>query len=283
MLWCTGAAAWQVTDDQGRQVSAGHPVQRIVTLSPALAELVYDAGAGKALVGTTAYSNYPPPARHVPRIGNAQALDLETILAAHPGVVLAWGGGTPVQSIARLRHLGLKVVVMRTVTLDGVARHLRMIGRMAGTTATADAAARRYMKGLKRLRARYAHAKPIRVFYQISLEPLFTVGAPQSISRAMALCGGRNVFAGQRVPAPRVSTEAVLAANPQAIVFGRDQGVAAVRRYWKRFSGLSAVRHDNLLALNTAALARATPRMLGATRRLCSALQGARQRLSAAR
>lgn len=283
MLGCTQAAAWQLSDDQGAQFHGSAPVRRIVALSPALAELVYAAGAGSDLVGATADSDYPPAARRVPRVGNAQALNLEAILAAHPDVVLAWGGGTSEQAIRRLRHLGLRVVVMRTVRLRDVARHLRIIGRMAGTGQTADAAARRFVRGLRKLKARYAGVKPIRVFYQISLKPLFTVGGQQSISRAIALCGGRNVFAGQSVPAPRVSTEAVLAANPQVIVFGRGEGVAAVRSYWRRFPGLAAVRHRNVVALDTRVLARPTPRMLGAVRKLCRVLVGARQRLSAAK
>src|SRR5699024_2146720 len=176
LFWSAGAGAWEVTDAGGTRIQGESPVQRIVTLSPALAELVFAAGAGSDLVGTTAHSDYPLEARAVPRVGSYGALSLEAIMAVHPDVVLAWGSGTPRGLIARMRELGLKVVIMHTDKLTAIARHLRMVGRMAGTEKTANAAARDFLGGLARLRKRYENATNVRVFYQISLKPLYTVG-----------------------------------------------------------------------------------------------------------
>lgn len=283
MLWAVGAGAWEVTDAGGTHVQGKSPVQRIVTLSPALAELVFAAGAGHLLVGTTAKSDYPPAARKVPRVGSYNALSPEAILKARPDVVLAWGSGTPKRMIARLRGLGLKVVVMHTEKLTGIARHLRMVGQMAGTEKTADTAARHFLQGLAQLRKRSVDAPKLRVFYQISLKPLYTVGGKHYISQAIGLCGGSNVFSELDIPAPRVATEAVLKADPQVILFGRRGNDTEIHDYWQQFSGLSAVRHDNVLAINAWVLSRATPRMLSAVQQLCSSLEGARERINASR
>jgi iron complex transport system substrate-binding protein len=69
------------------------PAQRIVTLAPHLAELAYAAGAGDRLVGTVHWTDYPPAAAALPRIGDAFRLDLEALAVLSPDLILAWRGG----------------------------------------------------------------------------------------------------------------------------------------------------------------------------------------------
>jgi hypothetical protein len=89
MAWID-AGALTAVDDGGRRVSFDRPPQRVVTLAPSLAELVFAAGAGAALVGVSALSDYPPEARRIARIGDASRLDVERVLALRPDVVLVW-------------------------------------------------------------------------------------------------------------------------------------------------------------------------------------------------
>lgn len=271
------AFGWHLVDDQGRALSGKGHVDRFVTLSPALAELVFAAGAGKRLVGTVAYSDYPPAARHVPRVGDAFSVNLEAVLAVHPGLVLAWGGGTPPSLVKRLRSLGLRVAVLRNERLADVARHLRLIGRLAGTGRVAARAAKAYRAGLRALHQRYASRAPVPVFYQVSLRPLYTVGGPQMITRILRLCGARNVFAALPQAAPRVSVESVLAADPRAIVYPDSTGAAAERRFWGRFAQIKAVRRGDMLSVPADAITRPAPRLLQAARVLCRKLASVRQ------
>lgn len=270
------ALAWHMTDDQGHTVSGPGRVQRVVTLSPALAELVFAAGAGRRLVGTVAYSDYPPDARRVPRVGNAFSVNMEALLALHPGLVLAWGGGTPPAQVRRMRSLGLQVAVLQSERLKDVARHLRLIGRLAGTAGVAARAAHAYSHRLHKLHRKYAHRAPVPVFYQVSLQPLYTVGGPQIITRVLRLCGARNVFAGLPEPAPRVSLEAVLAADPQAIVYPDSFPASRERGFWARLPRIAAVRRHALLSVPADAIARPAPRLLKAARVLCRKIAAVR-------
>lgn len=281
-LFASSAAsrAWQLHDGNGTLVQgSGATARRLVTLAPGLAELVFAAGAGSKLAATVAYSDYPPAARVVPRIGDAFAVNLEALLAAHPDLVLAWGGGTPPALVERIRKLGIPVAVLRTRSLDDVAAHLRLIGVVTGREGTANAAAKRYKQALAALRARYAGRPALRVFYQVSLHPLFTVNGAQAIGRVLALCGGRNVFAGLAAPAPRVSVEAVLAADPQVILYSRDADAHALPRFWRRLPTLAAVRHHTVYAVAADKLVRSTPRLIQGIRSVCEALDRARAAL----
>ncbi|MDE2070204.1 MAG: ABC transporter substrate-binding protein, partial [Gammaproteobacteria bacterium] len=198
-------AAVTLAGADGQTLVLNAPATRIVSLAPDLSELVYDVGAGRALVGTSRYSDYPAAAKKLPRIGDAFRFDLERIVALRPDLILAWQGGTPVSAIERLRALRLPVMVIGTHRLADIATNLELIGKATGHEAQAHAAAQAFLTGLEKLHRQYGGRKPVRVFYEISAEPLYTIGGKQIISRMLELCGGRNIFGELTAPAAPVS------------------------------------------------------------------------------
>lgn len=255
--------------------------QRIVTLAPHLAELVCAVGACDQLVGVASHSNFPESVAELPRVGDAHSVNSETVLSLRPDLVLAWKSGTPERMIEQLRQLGLRVELVATRSLDDIGLNLLRVGALLGHEDQACEAESRFREQLEALRARYADRQPIRVMYQLEPEPVYTVNATSPISDAIRLCGARNVFADYGVIAGPVSREAVIARNPDAIVFGAQDDVAGIRSGWKRFPALRANRSDNLIAVDADTLARATPRIIEGARELCEALEAARGRVEA--
>ncbi len=250
---------------------------RIVSLAPNLTELAYAAGAGGALVGTVEYSDYPDAARALPRVGDAWRVDPERVLALKPDLVLAWPSGTPVDTVVRLESLGLRVVSIPTYRLADVATALRTIGKIAGTSAIADASATAFEARVRRLRADHAGASAISVFIEIDDEPLFTVNGRHVISEIVELCGGRNVFADLPQLAPPVSLEAVLARDPQ-VILSTDDTIADPLALWRRWTRIAAVRDRTIYSLSSDTLTRATPRLADGASEVCAALDDARKR-----
>ncbi|HEV2111128.1 MAG TPA: cobalamin-binding protein [Gammaproteobacteria bacterium] len=270
----------QLNGADGITVTLKAPAQRVVSLAPDLSELLFDVGAGDTLLGTVEYSDYPAAAKAIPRVGDGFHVDVEKVLALKPDLVLAWAGGTPQALMDKLRALKLPVLAIATHELPDVAANLETLGSATGHEAAAAKAAGDFRERLAALQDSYAQAAPIRVFYEISAEPLFTVGGPQSISRLMRLCGGHNVFADLSELGPAVSLEAVLARDPQAIVTGDGEGDVAERfKRWQQWPQLSAVRYKNLYAVNDDWISRATPRLLDAGKQLCEDLDQARAHL----
>jgi iron complex transport system substrate-binding protein len=251
------------------------PATRIITLSPDLAELVYSAGAESSLVGTIEHSDYPPAAQSVPRVGDAFGLDFERIGALHPDLVLAWSGGTPLRWIERLQDMKLRVVSLGVRRLEDVAREIEEIGRLSGNVEQAQAAADEYRARLKALRARYAGADPITVFFEISAQPLYTVGGTHAITAMIELCGGRNIFEDLPSLAADVSAEAVLGRDPQAIIAGDDAGEGALDT-WRRWPALTAVANGDLYLVHADLVSRSSTRLVAGTEEICDALQRAR-------
>lgn len=268
-----------VRDDSGAVVRLAGPARRIVSLAPHATENLYAAGAGDRLVGAVDYSDFPEAARALPRVGSYTRPDLEAILALKPDLVVAWQSGTPPATIARLRTLGLAVFVTESDRLADIAAGIERLGRLAGTEATAARAAAAFRQRLAGLAARHATRPAVTVFYQVWPRPLLTVGGGQIISDAIRLCGGRNVFAGLTGKTPAVSAEAVLAADPEAIVAsGMGAGNPVGLDDWRAWPDLAAVRHGNLFFVSADLMQRPTPRLLDGMAQLCGHLETARGR-----
>ncbi|AGA33029.1 Vitamin B12 ABC transporter, B12-binding component BtuF [Thioalkalivibrio nitratireducens DSM 14787] len=273
------ASGVTVTDDLGREVVLEQPAQRIVSLTPHLTELLFAAGAGERIVGTVEHADYPPPALKIPRVGTAAHLDLERILELEPDLLLAWASGSPRTALERLERLGLAVYYSEPADLAGIAADLRRLGRLAGQPEVAEAAARAFEAEIDALRRNHAHRRPVTVFYQVWDRPLMTVNDGHLIGEAIRLCGGRNLFGSETSLVPRPDREAVLAADPEAIVTG---GPGEDRpdwlQPWREWGALTAVRRDNLFFVPPSLLQRHTPRIADGALMLCEALELARAR-----
>src|SRR5207249_4842871 len=79
----------RVVDDSGATVLLKAPAQRIISLAPHMTELLFAAGAGDRIVGTTEYSDYPATATKIPRIGSSSLLDMERIITLKPDLIVA--------------------------------------------------------------------------------------------------------------------------------------------------------------------------------------------------
>jgi iron complex transport system substrate-binding protein len=273
-----------VQDDSGANVTLAAPARRVISLAPHLTELVYAAGGGAVLVGAVNYSDYPPEALQLPRVGDNRALDLERIAALKPDLILVWRHGNAQRQLDALRALGIPLFYNTPSSLDDVAVSLQKLGVLLGTQPQAQAAAAAYRERIAALRLRYRQQSTVRVFYQVWDHPLMTLNDHHWISDTLRLCGARNVFGTLEAGVPTVSTEAVLAADPQAIVTASagatrpEQPLPGLQR-WQQWPQLSAVRAGNLLTIDGDLIDRPTPRLADGAAQLCMALAGARARL----
>lgn len=280
LLWSgfSVSGAITVVDDAGQQVTLSQPARRIISLAPNITELVFAAGAGDRLVGVSEHSDYPEAARSIRRIGGGSGLDLEAIIALAPDLVIAWQSGNPLQPVTRLQELGLRVFISEPRHLPDIPDSLRRFGRLAGTEAAATRQITDFEQRHQQLTRRYSGRVPVSVFYQIWDRPLMTVNGKHLIADVIRLCGGRNVFAGLSALAPQISTEAVLAANPEVIVAGSGSEPAElVLARWQRWPELRAVADGHLFVIDRDLLVRQTPRILQGAEQLCSLLDEVRE------
>jgi iron complex transport system substrate-binding protein len=276
-LLCAALVACAPNEPVESQVEDDGSV-RIVSLAPNLTELAFQAGAGGQLVAAVEYSDYPPAALELPRIGDAFRIDFEQLRALDPDLILVWESGNPVDMQARLVELGYTLLVLEPKSIEDVADHLRTIGQYAGTSEIADAAALDYLRQLDEVWNSYGAEPDISVFFQISAAPWFTVNGDHVISQILGRCGGRNVFADIPVIAGSVSLESILAANPEVIVApvaGPDD--IEWREQWARFDGIAAVQADAFIDVGRDEISRSSMRLADGARQICSGLSRIRK------
>ncbi len=271
LVWLSGCAP-----EAGRpqQPTTGGP--RVVSLAPHLTELAFSAGAGDRLVGVVEYSDYPEAARRIARVGDAFNVDFERLSELAPDLILAWKSGTPAPVRERLLALGYKVVVLETLTLEDVPERLVELGQLIGDAKIARASADRYRQVLRSLRRQPQPGAEPGVFYQISLDPLYTVGGKHYISEIIRLCGGRNIFDDLLSPAAAVSYEAVLARDPQ-IILTDQRYLVETRAAWSRFMSLGATKNAGVRGIDADLVTRPTLRLADGARQVCAAIGQARE------
>lgn len=265
------------TDDSDQRVCLDRPAERIAALSPGATELAYAAGAGDKVVAVVSYSDYPPEARQVTSVGSHTRLDLERLIALEPDLAIGWVTGNPDEQLAKLDTLGIPVFMIEPRTFEGVSSAIERLAALAGTESRGRAEAQAFRQGMADLAAQYAQADPVPVFYQVWDEPLMTVNDAHLIGKVISLCGGRNVFGELERLVPRIGTEAVLAANPEAIVAGgMGEENRAWLTAWEAYPELMAVERDNLFFVPPSLIQRPTPRLLEGSRLFCEKLEEAR-------
>jgi iron complex transport system substrate-binding protein len=272
------AATHTVSDDLGRAIVVPPPPLRMISLAPGDTEMLFAAGAGAQVIATVQYSDAPPAARTVPRIGDAVAIDMERLVALRPDVVVASPAlGNPAQR-AKIAGFGIPIYEQQVVRLADLPASLRRLGTLAGTQAVAEQAARGLEARLAVLNHTYgagarSGANPPSVLLQVWNRPIYTVGGRQLMSDALTVCGGRNVFADLPEPSPLIDVEAVIARNPDIIIAAGPPGESAAwAADWKRFGTLAAVRNGRVVAFEDQGLSRLGPSVIDATENLCRTL-----------
>jgi iron complex transport system substrate-binding protein len=276
-------AALSVIDDSGATVTLQHPAERVVSLAPHVTELLFAAGGGARVVGAVNYSDYPKEAQAIPRVGDNKALDLERIAALKPDLIVVWRHGNAERQMERLRALGIPVFYSEPHRLADIAANIDRLGVLLGTEAHAHAVASAFTSDIERLRARYARRSPVGVFYQVWDDPLMTLNRDNVFSEVISLCGGVNVFASEKLRVPVISSEAVLAVDPEVIVTATAGATASDRALpafdrWKRWSSMTAVARGNLFGIDGDLINRPTPRLALGADLLCRDLEIARGR-----
>jgi iron complex transport system substrate-binding protein len=271
------AAKVCVTDDTGANVCLEQPARRIAALSPGATELVWAAGAGDQVVAVVSFSDYPEEASSVVSVGSHTRVDLERLMQLQPDLVIGWVTGNPPEQIEALKDLGLPVFSIEPRSFEDVSHTIERLATLAGTDDVGFAEAQRFRAGIAAMERRYRDAEPVSVFYQVWDKPLMTVNDEHLIGKVITLCGGVNVFGALERLVPRISSEAVIGANPEAILAG---GMGQENRHWltrwEAFPSLDATKKNNLYFIPPSLIQRPTPRMLEGSRLFCEKLDDAR-------
>jgi len=250
-----------VSDDLGRQVILPGRIERAVSLAPSLTEMIFAVGAGDRLVGVTTYCNYPPEAQSIAKVGDTQTPNIERIVALKPDVVFISTASQLEAFMKTLESQNISVFVTNPKNLDDVIAGLGRFGDLFGTTEHAASKAESLLGRIEELKERSLNKNPVKVFLQISKEPLFTAGKDSFMTNIIGMAGGRSVTADVPTAYPKLSKETALALDPDVIILSDSEDN---REPNDVFRNSTAVKKGRVYRINADIISRPGPRLVDA-------------------
>ena len=268
----------KVQDDEDNLIVLQKPVNRIISLTPHITEILFSAGAGSKIIATVAYSDHPQAAKKIPRISGYPSMDIERIVSLKPDLVVVWASGNNREQIRKLSELGLTVFISEPRQIMDIHKTILRFGKLAGTSKIAEKSAGKFIQYYKYLKEKYSNKDKVKVFYQLWNKPLMTINGQHIISNIIDLCGGKNVFYKLKSLTPIISIEAVIASRTDIIIVGsNDDRKLKWISEWKPWLNLAAVKKNHLYFIDPDLLNRMGPRILQGADRLCELLDKARK------
>ena len=246
---------------------------RIVSLIPATTEWLFAIGAGAAVVGRTAWCDYPAEASRVPNLGDGISPNLEAIVAAAPDLVLLYASPANQQVADRLRQLGIPAVQLRTDNLVDLDRHLELLGRATGRTGQADAL-REHIRGELANASGAARPGAPSIFILAWDQPPMTLGRGSFLSEIVERAGARNLFDDLETSSATISIEAVVDRDPDYVLITSADSIPALvgRPEWQV---VPAVRERRFVRVHGSEFNRPGPRTPAAIRAMRRAIAAA--------
>lgn len=262
-----------VTDEAGRTVKVPAKVERVVSLAPNLTEIVYAVGAGDQLVGNTTYCDYPEAARNVAKVGDTLQPSIERILSLRPQLVLVSTASQLEAFTRQLDEHGIVVYVTNPGDLEGVFRSLENVGQLLNHEEQAKQLVQQLRTSAAGVTKTVQAKTRLRVFYQLSAEPLYTAGRDSYVTDLIQRAGGVSVTAEVPEAWPRFSQESAVAARPDAIVLptGGSMGNAN-SQVAAGLKNSPAVLNGKVYKINGDLLSRPGPRLVQGLAELARAL-----------
>jgi iron complex transport system substrate-binding protein len=255
--------------------------ERIVSLVPAVTEMIYAMGDGARVAAVSTYDHFPAEVARLPRVGGLLDPSVERILAIKPDLVIVYA--TQKELIERLDRAGIPYFNYQHKALPDIMTTIRALGARIGAADRADAVASGMDRSLAEIRARTAglpHPATLLVFERdpASLRNVYASGGYGFLHDMLEIAGGRNVFASLKQQAVQASTEMLIASKPEVIVelrYGdnlKNADIAGELRAWDTLASVPAVRSHRISALAGDEFVVPGPRVVDATRRLAEAL-----------
>jgi iron complex transport system substrate-binding protein len=233
---------------------------RIVSLSPAMTEILFSLGAEDKIVGVTTFCNFPAQAKTITKVGDFSHPSLERIVALKPSLVIV---NLPEQGRIKkeLDKLQLETFVSTPKSLSDIYTEVLTLGAMLGQKKEADSLVQYMKTNLERITPE--HRK--RVYVEISPKPIITIGAQTFLNDLIDRAGGTNIFADLDKDYPVVGQETVIMRNPDIIIVLHPEGITG-RTGWRK---VNAIKNDRVYKdIDPDLLMRPGPRLVQGFRQL---------------
>jgi iron complex transport system substrate-binding protein len=264
----------EVTDHAGRKIVIPEKLDRVVSLSPNLTEIIFAVGGEDKLVGVTSYCDYPAKAKTISQVGDTIQPDIGRILSLRPQLVLVSTSAQMKVFRRKMEEEKIPFYVTDPQNLDGIFNTILNVGELLDQRAAAEKLVADLRARSQAIEDKVRDKIPVPIFYQVSSEPIFTAGRDSYITDIIRRAGGQNVAANIPEAWPQLTESARLVVQPEAIIMPiRGAATKDKLHVTPILQSSPAVKNERVYGINDYLIERPGPRIIDGLEQMARALQ----------
>jgi len=238
-----------VTDSLGRKVVLERAPQKLVSLSPAVTEILFAIGAGEQVIGVSEYCDYPEEALEKPKMGDFMNPNFEVILEAEPDIIFV-AAGVQEDFINRFTELGIAVITLDAEDIEQVLTNIKLAGAITNHQQEANLLVEELEERIEAVRTKvFVSSKMPTVFFEVWDDPLMTAGPGTFIHDLIELAGGKNIADDLPEQFAEFSKELLLERNPDIYLINNHAHTPEDVKTRPGYAQLKAVQSDMIYAI----------------------------------
>lgn len=259
----------------------GQAPRRIISLVPAVTEILFAIGAGPQVVAVSNYDVEPPEVRSLPTVGALIDPDTERIIALRPDLVVTYGSQADLK--AQLTAVSIPFFDYRHGGLDHIMVTMRELGARTGHVEQAEGRARALQAAIDAVKARVAGKPRPRTLLVFGREPgslrnIYASAGRGFLHDMLVAAGGDDVLQDIDKESAQIGTEMILARRPDVIIELNaanrlnEADLKAVLDPWSALSSVPAVRNKRVVILLGSGMTVPGPRVIEGIEKMAKAL-----------
>lgn len=226
----------------------------VATVTPAGTDLVIGIGAADHLVAVSDVDEDRAGTIGLPRVGDFDHIDWETLAAAKPNILVTqYGDRMPAGLIDRCNDLDIKVIDVHLDLLEDVYREGDVLATALGEEEREQASVRLLKQNLDAIGKKNSLLPPVRAAIAVSDGSTIGLIGPGSFhDQLLSIAGGINVAADFKKPYISIDREQLTALNPDVILDleptppTTPQQLMQAQKFWQSMPDLPAFKNGRV-------------------------------------
>lgn len=243
--------------------------KKIVSVSPAITEIMFDLDCGDRLIGRTDFCTYPKQVKKIKSIGGINNANLEMIISMRPDLVITSSIFTK-KMFQTIETSGIPIMSFKERnTIDGMYDIIKMLGDILDKKDKANEIINNSKQRLQEIKSKRENINKTKglktmpkIYYVVGFGSSgdFSAGKDTYINEIITLAGGDNIAKNSMNWS--FSTEELFAKQPDYIFVRKEDSASFVNTH--PYTELKAVKNKKVYGIESELMDIQTPRSIEA-------------------